>query len=100
MFWRISSTSRFESDAFDAVVSIHAIHHLPLEEHKTAYLEFHRVLRPGGRGRHSQRLVPTAARANDRSPDPVGENIRGTRAKAQERLGDRRHTGKGRLCRR
>ena len=38
----------FQSNAFDAVVSIHAIHHLPLEEHKTAYLEFRRVLRPGG----------------------------------------------------
>ena len=37
----------FEKSAFDAVVSIHAVHHLPLEEHKGAYLEFHRVLRPG-----------------------------------------------------
>jgi SAM-dependent methyltransferase len=34
----------FKSDAFDALVSIHAVHHLPLPEHKTAFLEFHRVL--------------------------------------------------------
>ncbi len=38
----------FESNAFDAVVSMHAIHHLPLHEHRSAYLEFQRVLRPGG----------------------------------------------------
>jgi SAM-dependent methyltransferase len=37
----------FETNAFDAVVSMHAVHHLPLEEHKKAYLEFHRVLGPG-----------------------------------------------------
>ncbi len=36
----------FRSDAFDGVVSIHAIHHLPLNEHKQAYLELHRVLKP------------------------------------------------------
>ncbi len=38
----------FESNAFDAVVSMHAIHHLPLNEHRSAYLEFQRVLKPGG----------------------------------------------------
>jgi SAM-dependent methyltransferase len=37
----------FRSDALDGIVSIHAVHHLPLEEHRKAYLEFHRVLRPG-----------------------------------------------------
>lgn len=35
----------FKPDAFDGVVSLHAIHHLPLGEHKRAYLEFHRVLK-------------------------------------------------------
>ncbi len=36
----------FRTDVFDGVVSIHAIHHLPLSEHKQAYLELHRVLKP------------------------------------------------------
>ncbi|HET9587310.1 MAG TPA: methyltransferase domain-containing protein [Anaerolineales bacterium] len=35
----------FKQDAFDGVVSLHTIHHLPLREHKRAYLEFHRVLK-------------------------------------------------------
>ena len=38
----------FGPDVFDAVVSIHAIHHLPLPEHKRAYLELKRVLKSGG----------------------------------------------------
>ncbi|MEW5828266.1 MAG: class I SAM-dependent methyltransferase [Chloroflexota bacterium] len=37
----------FEADAFDAVVSMHTIHHLPMNEHKRAYLELYRVLAPG-----------------------------------------------------
>ncbi len=37
----------FASEAFDGVVSLHAIHHLPLSEHRRAYLELQRVLRPG-----------------------------------------------------
>ncbi len=36
----------FKSDAFDGEVSMHAIHHLPLSEHKRAYLELQRVLKP------------------------------------------------------
>ncbi len=36
----------FLTDTFDGLVSIHAIHHLPLAEHKKAYLELHRVLKP------------------------------------------------------
>lgn len=36
----------FASDVFDGVVSIHAIHHLPLSEHKQAYVELNRVLKP------------------------------------------------------
>jgi hypothetical protein len=35
----------FKADAFDGEVSMHAIHHLPLSEHKGAYLELHRVLK-------------------------------------------------------
>src|ERR1044071_6528670 len=37
----------FRENAFDGVVSMHTIHHLPLSEHKGAYLELHRVLRTG-----------------------------------------------------
>jgi SAM-dependent methyltransferase len=37
----------FKPDVFDGVVSMHAIHHLPLTEHKRAYLELTRVLRAG-----------------------------------------------------
>lgn len=36
----------FRADVFDGVVSIHAIHHLPLGEHKQAYVEINRVLKP------------------------------------------------------
>jgi SAM-dependent methyltransferase len=35
----------FRADAFDAAVSMHAIHHLPLSEHKRAYTELARVLK-------------------------------------------------------
>ncbi len=34
----------FAEEAFDGVVSLHTIHHLPIPEHKQAYLEFFRVL--------------------------------------------------------
>ncbi|MBI3738098.1 MAG: class I SAM-dependent methyltransferase, partial [Chloroflexi bacterium] len=37
----------FKADAFDGVVSMHTIHHLPLSEHKRAYLELNRVLKSG-----------------------------------------------------
>ena len=37
----------FKKDAFDGTVSMHAIHHLPLEEHPRAYAEIHRTLAPG-----------------------------------------------------
>ncbi len=40
----------FKQDAFDGVVSMHAIHHLPLSEHRKAYLELLRTLRPGKSG--------------------------------------------------
>ncbi len=36
----------FRIDAFDAAISMHTIHHLPLVEHKQAYLEITRVLKP------------------------------------------------------
>jgi SAM-dependent methyltransferase len=37
----------FEADVFDGEVSMHAIHHLPLNEHKRAYLELQRTLKSG-----------------------------------------------------
>ena len=40
----------FKPDAFDGVVSMHTIHHLPLTEHKRAYMELTRVLKPGKSG--------------------------------------------------
>lgn len=39
----------FTPGAFDAVVSLHTIHHLPASQHLQAYLEIHRVLTPGRR---------------------------------------------------
>ncbi len=36
----------FKSDTFDGEVSMHAIHHLALEEHPGAYAELYRVLKP------------------------------------------------------
>jgi SAM-dependent methyltransferase len=36
----------FVANSFDAVVSLHTIHHLPLDQHLHAYLELHRVLAP------------------------------------------------------
>ena len=37
----------FKPEAFDGIVSMHAIHHLPLNEHKHAYMELTRVLKSG-----------------------------------------------------
>ena len=34
----------FAPDTFDGVVSMHTIHHLPMEEHQAAYAELYRVL--------------------------------------------------------
>ncbi len=55
----------FKSDAFDAVVSLHTIHHLPMSEHKRAYLDLLRVLKPDRtmaivNGWHSPRLMTMA----------------------------------------
>ncbi|HNB52769.1 MAG TPA: class I SAM-dependent methyltransferase, partial [Anaerolineales bacterium] len=37
----------FKKDAFDGVVTLHTIHHLPLSEHARAYEGLYRVLIPG-----------------------------------------------------
>lgn len=38
----------FETDAFDAVCSLHAVIHVPREYHEAVFAEFARVCRPGG----------------------------------------------------
>lgn len=38
----------FRRNTFDAVVSFHAVIHLPLDDHFDTFAEFARVLRPGG----------------------------------------------------
>ncbi len=40
----------FKQDAFDGIVSMHTIHHLPMEEHRAAYQELYRVLSEGKTG--------------------------------------------------
>lgn len=37
----------FKTEPFEGVVSLHTLHHLPLEEQTKAYSEVYRVLRPG-----------------------------------------------------
>ena len=37
----------FKADAFDGIVSMHTIHHLPMDEHKAAYKDLYRVLKTG-----------------------------------------------------
>lgn len=37
----------FKSNVFDGIVSLHTVHHLPEDEHLSAYLGFHRLLAPG-----------------------------------------------------
>jgi len=39
----------FRERAFEGVVSLHTVHHLPLAEQENAFRGFFRVLRPGGR---------------------------------------------------
>jgi SAM-dependent methyltransferase len=39
----------FKEDCFEGIVSLHTIHHLPLEEHLRAYQELKRVLASGSR---------------------------------------------------
>lgn len=40
----------FASEPFDGVVSLHTLHHLPLEDQLKAYEELYRVLKPGRSG--------------------------------------------------
>jgi ubiquinone/menaquinone biosynthesis C-methylase UbiE len=36
----------FASQVFDGIVSLHTIHHLPIDEHPQAYQELYRVMKP------------------------------------------------------
>ncbi len=38
----------FHADAFEGIVSLHTLHHLPASEQTQAYLDLYRVLAPGG----------------------------------------------------
>ncbi|MGA9532505.1 MAG: class I SAM-dependent methyltransferase [Anaerolineales bacterium] len=38
----------FDEDVFGGLVSLHTVHHLPAGEHKAAFDDFYRTLRPGG----------------------------------------------------
>lgn len=38
------------NDTVDAFVSLHTIYHIPIAEQRSAFLELHRVLTPGGQG--------------------------------------------------
>ncbi len=40
----------FKSGAFDGLVSLHTLHHLPAEQHVRGYQELHRTLAANGRG--------------------------------------------------
>jgi SAM-dependent methyltransferase len=39
----------FAEGVFGGILSLHTIHHLPLNEHKRAYMDLYRVLKSGGR---------------------------------------------------
>lgn len=39
----------FKPNIFEGEISLHTVHHLPTQEHEQAFMEFYRVLRPGGR---------------------------------------------------
>jgi hypothetical protein len=39
----------FKSDAFEGVISLHTIHHLPEDEHKSAFGDLLRTLKPSGK---------------------------------------------------
>ena len=40
----------FKPECFDALISLHAIHHMPPDEHKRAFQELYRMLKPGSKG--------------------------------------------------
>lgn len=70
----------FRDDAFDGLVSLHTLHHLPIEDQKQAYDGLYRVLKPGSSGvvvngwtesalmRRSQWLVKLMERLGKKRP--------------------------------
>jgi ubiquinone/menaquinone biosynthesis C-methylase UbiE len=73
----------FKGDAFDGLVSLHTIHHLPAQDHKRAYAELFRVLKPGHKAvvvngwsdpalmRPFYRLSPYVLRLAERMKNPA-----------------------------
>lgn len=66
----------FESEPFDGVVSLHTLHHLPLDEQAKAYAELYRVLRPGS----------TAVVVNGWTDSPLMRRMNGL-VRGMERVG-------------
>lgn len=66
----------FRSEPFEGVVSLHTLHHLPLEDQARAYTELHRVLSPGS----------TAVVVNGWTDSPLMRRM-GWLVRGMERLG-------------
>ncbi|RPJ42890.1 MAG: class I SAM-dependent methyltransferase [Chloroflexi bacterium] len=66
----------FKSEPFEGAVSLHTLHHLPLDEQAKAYAELYRVLRPGS----------TAVVVNGWTDSPLMRRA-GWLVRAMERLG-------------
>jgi ubiquinone/menaquinone biosynthesis C-methylase UbiE len=61
----------FPDETFDAICSYYAIIHIPREEHRSLFINFHRMLKPGGFG-----LLCLGA---ENVEDDIDENFHGTR---------------------
>ena len=72
----------FKAEVFEGLVSLHTIHHLPVEEHGQAYLELYRVLADGC----------TAVIVNGWGSSPLGSLASGM-VRVVERLRGRRPVG-------
>lgn len=77
----------FQSDAFDGLVSLHTLHHLPGGDQEKAYAELHRVLAPGRSGVvvNGWTDSPLMRRAMPlvRLFERVGKRLAGRKAEAQ-----------------
>jgi SAM-dependent methyltransferase len=75
----------FAQEVFDGVVSLHTIHHLPIEEHGRAYQEIFRVLSParsavvvnGWPDSAIMRLFVRPIKWKNRARKKIGRNFRG-----------------------
>lgn len=71
----------FLPDIFDGVVSLHTIHHLPVDQHTQAFMELHRVLHPNR----------SAVVVNGWHKPPLGENLKKLRKVTQRIQGVIKH---------